>query len=129
MPNKGPTQTNRKRKIYETWVDIQENLGSANRWPRNIRTYLWTKYLKHWPRIMLAAFIFTNGMNPGLLMKWVDLMHLCRDQAVKRHFRTLFQAFEQGRYIKALYAFDLIRGRYEYLDGTPRMDVIKSQRT
>ncbi|KAK7478632.1 hypothetical protein BaRGS_00030095 [Batillaria attramentaria] len=90
---------------------------------------MWTRHIKHWQRILVAALIFSNGLNPIIFMEWVDLMNLCRDQAARRHFTALFRLFERGEYSRAVYAFDMTNGRYEYLDGSPAYYTNRSQRT
>jgi hypothetical protein len=61
-----------------------------------------------------------NGLNPEILFEWAALMGLCRDRSAKQHLRYLCTAFEEGRYGKALYAYDTTMQQYHYLDGSVR---------
>jgi len=48
---------------FQLWWDIQDIIGPATYWPRNIRRNFWTRRLTHWERIITAAFIWISGLN------------------------------------------------------------------
>lgn len=114
------------RQVYEAWLVLQDLMGSAKKWPKVIRRIFWTKNLKHWNRILLCTFCYVNGLNPVLLIEWVELMGLCRDGSGIRHITALFKLYEKRSY--RLYAYNVAMGRYEYLDGTVRHYVHRSLR-
>ncbi|KAK7490672.1 hypothetical protein BaRGS_00018089 [Batillaria attramentaria] len=102
-------------RIYRLWMTIQDVLGDAAQWPMNIKRLFWTRGIRQWGRTMLAAFVWTNGLNPEILFEWIDALQLCRDGSGVQHFRALFRMFTEGRYSRSLYAWDLTNRRYEYL--------------
>lgn len=117
----------RNRRIYVLWEDIQEIIGPASHWPHMIRRLFWRRNLQHFQRILVCTFVFVNGLNPIIFDEWMLLMNLCRDQAAINHVRNLFRLFESGRYYR-LYAYNVLQGHYEYLDGTPRVYQHRSNR-
>ena len=106
------------RQVYTLWKDIQDIIGDASRWPHRIRRLFSTINLLHWQRILLAAFVYVNGLNPDVFMEWANLLHLCRDGSGYRHFNALFNLFPDRNY--TLYAYNVSNNRYEYLDGRVR---------
>ena len=120
--------SNRNRKIFETWKLMQDIVGKASAWPKNIRRLFWTRCVKHFDRIIMAAFVYVNGLNPEIFFEWAELLHVFRDSSGLRHCQNLFKLFDNGRYSKALYAYNITTGRYEYIDGSPRVYVNKSNR-
>lgn len=117
----------RNKAIYELWRDLQDVVGPARLWPYNIRKLFWKKNLKHWERILLAAFAYVNGLNPEMFLDWVKLMGLCRDNSGIRHFTAFFRLVDSGRMYK-LYAYNVTNNRYEYLDGTIRHYIHRNNR-
>ena len=117
---------NRNRIIYHLWMDIQDVIGPARLWPYRIRALFWTRNLNHFQRILIAAFVWVNGLNPVIFMEWAALMHLCRDRIATNHFIALFRLFESVNY--RLYAYNVTMGRYEYLDGQVRTYVHRTRR-
>jgi hypothetical protein len=105
--------TNKKCSL---WRDIQDIIGPASHWPKRMRTLFWSKNIKHFDRIILATFVYVNGLNPYIFLKWVDLSHMCRDAAARRHLSSLLDMFECGRYYK-LYGYNVLMRRTEWLDG------------
>ena len=55
---------------YCLWRDIQDIIGIASEWPRNIRRLFWGKSLHYWERIQVAAFVWVNGLNPDVFFDW-----------------------------------------------------------
>ena len=86
----------------------------------------WTQGVKHFDRILLAAFVLVNGLNPVGFMEWADLLNLCNDGAARRHFEALFCLLPERNY--TLYAYNVTNNRYEYLDGRVRRYVHVSRR-
>lgn len=83
--------TNRNKEIYNQRSCIQDIVGPAKLWPLFIRCLFWTKNLKHFERILIATFVYINGLNPTIFMQWVKTMHLARDNAAQNHFSALFR--------------------------------------
>ena len=105
-------------KIFEKWMEIQDFIGKANLWPLRVRRLFWTANLKHFDRIIVCAFVSSNGLNPCVFLEWAYLLNLGRDQSAYRHFEALFKLFENKNY--NLYAYNVTNNRYEYLDGSVR---------
>ena len=42
---------------------------------------------------MTKAFVWVNGLNPVILIEWVELMHLTQNTG---HIKPLFVYFDQG---------------------------------
>ena len=80
---------------------------------------MWTKGVKHRDRMILAAFMYFNGLNPEVFFDWAKLVNLCKDDAAEREFRSIFKAFSQGIGYN-VYAYVVAHNRYEYLDGRVR---------
>lgn len=106
-----------KRRERDAWLDIQDVIGSASLWPQRIRSLFWTRPLKHWDRIQLAAFAWVNGLNPIILLEWVELRQQTSCTGM-RHLRALFDYFREGRYCKSLYSYDTTMRRWHHLDGS-----------
>ena len=87
----------KNRKVYELWQDIQDIVGKADLWPQKITTLMWTQGVRHGVRMILAAFIYFNGLNPDVFFEWADLLNLCSDEAAKREFHSIFKAFKEGK--------------------------------
>ena len=109
------------------FLEIQDIIGPASLWPAIIRRIFSRTNLKHFDRIMYATFCYVNGLNPEVAMEWAMTRGLCRDTAAENHLKALFKLFDNGRKYK-LYAFNVAMRRYEYLDGTVRTYVHKSER-
>ena len=116
------------RLVYETWISIQDIIGDARRWPYNIRRLFWTPFLTHFNRLLISDFVYVNGLNPSVFLEWIDLIGLARDTSAWNHFTSIQRLFEQGRYSRALYAYNVTNNRYEYLNGTPIIYIHASKR-
>ena len=110
------------------WMTIQDIVGRASLWPVSIRRYFWTQNLNVSQRTLVASFVFINGLNPQIFMKWVEVLNLASDSAAVRHFQYLLSSFESNPRRYNLYAYNVSKNRYEYLDGRVRVYVNKSQR-
>ena len=80
----------------DKWFEIQDLIGSADRWPPNIRRLFWTKNLTHFQRILVCAFAFSNGLHPEVLLEWVKLFRLARDESTYREFVGPLEAFHKA---------------------------------
>ena len=60
----------RRSPRFLLWQDIQDIIGPANKWPRSIRKNFWNQNIKHFDRILLAAFVFVNALNPVVFLEW-----------------------------------------------------------
>ena len=114
------------RLVYENWMVIQDIIGDAKLWPIKIRSLFWTPCIKHFDRIILAAFVYVNGLNPIIFIEWARLLNLGRDEAGYRHFHNLLNLYEIRNY--RLYAFNVSNNRYEWLDGSVRHYTHRSMR-
>lgn len=118
----------RGRQIYESWAEIQDIIGKASLWPVRIRRLFWTKNIKNFERFIVCVFVYVNGLNPELFKEWALLMGLLRDNEAHRHVDYLFTKFEEGKYAKEHYAYNVSQQRYEYIDGTRRTYIHKTDR-
>ena len=107
--------------VFQHWELIQDLIGPSRLWPKRVRRLFWIKHIKHWDRIMLTSFTYVNGLNIESLCQWGDLLTLFRDKAAKEHVKTLYRLYEQGRYRKALYNYNISNRQYEYLDGSRKL--------
>ncbi|CAG2247119.1 unnamed protein product [Mytilus edulis] len=105
----------------------KRRLGQQDYGLTTLEKLFWKKNLKHWERILLAAFAYVNGLNPEMFLDWVKLMGLCRDNSGIRHFTAFFRLVDSGRMYK-LYAYNVTNNRYEYLDGTIRHYIHRNNR-
>lgn len=105
---------------YQLWRDIEDQIGPAGAWPRNIRRLFWEKNVVHWQRIILATFVYVNGLNPVVFMEWATLRGMCRDAAARRHFVALFRIFDGNPSRYNLWAWNMAMSEYQYLDGRRR---------
>ena len=48
----------------QLWFDIQEIIGPAGNWPKNITNLFGTRNLNHAQRPLICAFVIYNGLNP-----------------------------------------------------------------
>ena len=110
----------RRSPRFLLWQDIQDIIGPANKWPRSIRRNFWNQNLKHFDRILLAAFVFVNALNPVVFLEWGIMNNLFRFKDSRyTHFENLFRYFREGR-IYNLYAWHVLMHQYQYLDGRIR---------
>jgi len=106
---------------YQLWTDIQDIVGPASFWPQRIRRNFWTRELSHIDRVLTAAFIWVNGLNPEVYYDWCELKQFFRrGSATHRHFQQLFAYFRQGRRYR-LWSWHVLNRRHEWLDGTVRI--------
>ena len=72
--------------------------------------------MKHWDRLLIAGFVYVNGLNPDIVLEWAQLLELGRDSSAYNHFEVLLkQVFPNRNY--NLYAWNVTNGRYENLNG------------
>lgn len=117
----------RNTKIYQLWVDIQDIIGPAHLWPVTIRRLFWTRPLGHWDIILICAFSYVNGLNPEVLIEWIQLLSLVKNDSTIRHMQSFFALIERGRNY-SLYAWNVLMWRYEWLDGRPRIYLNRERR-
>ena len=103
----------RDRQITAQWNDIIDIIGQATLWPHHIRHF--NLPYNHFNRLLVAAFVFINDLNPEVFLDWTNLLYLCCDRAAYVHFQNLFNYFRDGRYYN-LYAYNVNFNQYEYLD-------------
>ena len=118
---------NKNREIFETWNVIQDIIGPANQWPYLIRRLFWIQHLRHWDRLLIAAFVYVNGLNPDIFLEWAHLQQLGRDASAYRHFEALLRTVFPNRTYN-MYAWNVTTRRYEYIDGTVRHYIHASKR-
>lgn len=118
----------RNTQIYKLWMDIQDIIGPAHLWPLTIRRLFWTQTLGHWDRILICAFSYVNGLNPEVLIEWIQLRSLVKNDLVAiRHMQSFFALIERGRNY-SLYAWNVSMRRNEWLDGRPRIYLNRERR-
>ena len=106
---------------YILWTDIQDIVGPASFWPAHIRRNFWTRHLSHTERVLTAAFVWVNGLNPEVYYDWCELRnHFRRGSSHHLHFQQLFAYFRQGRPYR-LWAWHVLNRRCEWLDGSVRI--------
>ena len=88
----------KNRMIFEKWTDIQEIIGPANKWPVLVRKLFWKGNIQHFDRLLVASFVYVNGLNPVIFLEWARLISLCRDETGYKHFEELFKFFDYRKY-------------------------------
>ena len=106
--------------LFPLWRDIQDIVGPAKLWPHAIREFMWTRNLRNWPRTRLAAFCWINGLPIAMLLHWGIMIQMWKNPNTPgfRHISRLLRYIEAGKKYN-LFAWNVSRGRSEYLDGTP----------
>ena len=54
------------------WMDIQDIVGKATLWPREVRQLFWQKKPSHFDRLIVAAFVYINGLNLVIFIDWLQ---------------------------------------------------------
>ena len=80
----------KNRQIYEKWLEIHEIISGAYKWPFRIIKLFWTQNIKNFDRLLVAAFVYVNGLNPVIFLEWAHLNSMCRDYTGYKHFTNLF---------------------------------------
>ncbi len=63
----------RDKKIHETWMSIQECIGSASNWPKYTRSLFWkTTHMTHFERILLVDNTCTYQWHSIMVFHGVD---------------------------------------------------------
>ena len=98
------------------WMDIQDIVGKARLWPREVRQLFWQKNPSHFDRLIVAAFVYINGLNLVIFIDWLQC--ISEPEPIKSHYRRVLTYMEEGRYGRSLYSWNVSNGHHEYLDGT-----------
>ena len=112
----------------ELWALMQCLIGVASLWPVMIRRLFWTPSINHFERVLIATFVFVNGIEPTLFLEWARLKRLASSDASQHHLEYLLAKFEENPNCYRLYAYNVAMNRYEWLDGTCRMYTAKHLR-
>ena len=99
-------------------MEIQDIIGNKSHWPRKIRKLFWNNDIKHFERILMATFVFVNGLNPVVYEEWLTLIGV--NEVKKRHILFLLNKFEENPDCYRLYAWNITNMRYEWLNGEVR---------
>ena len=100
------------------WYDMVDIIGPVRNWPPKIRNLFFRKNITHSQQFQLCTFIFVNGVNPDMLLDWVDRMELCSSKKSHREFVSLLTTFETSpKKYAHMYAYNVYFHHYEYLDG------------
>ena len=54
--------------VGKLWLHIQDMIGDASLWPKQIRESFWTQKLRHIERRNICCFVFVNGRNPEIFL-------------------------------------------------------------
>jgi hypothetical protein len=101
----------RNQEINQQWELIQDLIVPTYDWPYYTRRLFWIKPLGHFQRALIAAFGYINGLNPVILIEWLQLMNLSFPAHHVRHISALYN----------LYAWNTSQRQYQYLDGRVRI--------
>ena len=124
-----PTNPNQLRiKRRQTWLVIQDILGSHRKWPANIRMIFWRKQIPHFSRILLASFVFVNGLNVDILIEFLLLVNRNRTSGQIDEIISLLASFTENPKKYTYYAYSVTNNRYEYISGEVRLYEPKSVR-
>lgn len=102
--------------------EIQDIIGPAAEWPRNIMQYFLFgvpqgKGLGHKLRPQVACFFWINGLNPLVFLEWCALCPLAHPYHAQLHYKWLFDSFDRG-YMAYRYAWNVALGHYQNMNGT-----------
>jgi hypothetical protein len=71
--------------------------------------------------IRVSAFIWVNGLNPETYFDWCDVRRrMTRGSAEQIHVQQVLHCLDIGRQYR-LWSWNVYNGRYEWLEGTPRL--------
>jgi len=83
---------------YVLWTDIQDIVGQPIFGPNELDEICGQENLSHFNRIITAAFVWINGLNPEVFYDWCELKRFfSRGSTVHRHYQQLFTYFREGR--------------------------------
>ena len=100
------------------WYDMVDIVGPVRNWSPKIRNLFFRKNITHSQRFQFCTFIYVNGVNPDMLIDWVDRMELCSSEKSRSEFVSLLTTFETNpKKYAHMYAYNVYFHRYEYLDG------------
>ena len=92
-----PTTINSQ--IHLIWKDMVDIIGDKDKWPRKIRHYFWgcdeygqKRLLNHWKRLMVAAFVYVNGLNPYIFLQWAQLVEITTINGM-RHLEYILKTY------------------------------------
>lgn len=108
-----PSNASAKKQLFD---DIQDIVGDAKLWPKNIREWLWLG-ASYAARPLLVAFFYVNGLNPEVFLDWCVLTSAWTVKD-SRHAMYLFKTLEAGHHLQYLYAYNVTLGHYQYVNGT-----------
>lgn len=101
---------------YKLYCEIQDIVGNASLWPRNIRLWFW-KGATYTQRPILVAFFYINGLNPELFMDWCAMSKMAKDESARAHYKHLFKSMEGGKHLQYLYGYNVTLGYYQTVSG------------
>lgn len=107
-----------RRREYELWKDIQDIIGDASCWPKEICRLFWSHNLNHWQRQYLTSFVYVNGLHPDVFVEWANLKCLCENRKHYEHIDYLLRRYTEVNY--NLYAWNVTNGQYRNINGTVR---------
>lgn len=55
--------------LSNPWLEIQDVIGPANKWPVHIRRKFWLEPVNYVNRLKIAAFCYCNGVSPMLCIE------------------------------------------------------------
>jgi hypothetical protein len=109
------------------WLLLQDLIGPSSLWPTQMCTYFWQNHVNHFDRLVIATFVYVNGLHPDIFMQWVDMSTMCRDNAAREHLVYLLKRFHKGEYLHTLYAFNIVCNEFQFLDGRKRIYIKKNK--
>ena len=95
------------RAEFEKWMEIQEIIGPAKKWPFNVRRLFWKRNLTNFERGVIAAFVQVNALNPDILREWMEMKNPNDAQKVLK----IIDYFKMGKYTY-MYGYHVANTRY-----------------
>lgn len=112
--------------IYEAklllWDDICDIIGPSDLWPASMVKLFWSNNPKHLDRLKMAAFSIINGLNPVVLLEWVQLMGMKKGTDSYRDLEYFCVQFDKNENKKwnHIYQWNIYNHQFEFLDGTTK---------
>ena len=74
--------------------------------------------MKYFERFLVVIFSYVNGLEPSIVIDFLQMNNCLKDSEAHRHVRNLFAALESGALNnKRYYAYNVYYDRYEYING------------
>jgi hypothetical protein len=97
--------------------------------PRYLRELLESKHLIHRDRLCLTTFLWANGVEPNLILKFYTEQECLHDKAAMDHAVSIIKDCRHSEgFRRTSYTWDVVERCNVYLDGRVRQSQSQSQK-